>query len=85
MQLVDDSADLPQQERPGVDEVDAVHHDGDDAVPALETAGQAVLDEERVAEDEPVLLIAKEDGALPPGTHLAAWTRGPMSMCKMPG
>lgn len=64
LELVDDPTDLAQQERPGVDEVDAVHHDGNDAVPALEAPGQAVFDEERVAEHEAMLLIPKEDGAL---------------------
>lgn len=63
LEFIDDSSDLPKQEGPGVDKVDAVHHDGDDAVPALEAPGQAVFDEESVAEHEPMLLIPKEDGA----------------------
>lgn len=70
LELVNDPADLAQQEGPGVDEVDAVHHDGNDAVPALEAPGQAVLDEERVAEHEAMLLVPKEDGALAAGADL---------------
>lgn len=64
LELVDDPTDLAQQEGPGVDEVDTVHHDGNDAVPALEAPGQAVLDEECVTEHEAMLLVPKEDGAL---------------------
>lgn len=63
LQLINDPSDLPKQEGPGVDEVNPVHHDGDDAVPALEAPGQAVLDEESVAEHETMLLVPKEDGA----------------------
>lgn len=71
LQLIDNPPDLAQEEGPGVYEVNAVHHDGDDAVPALEAPGQAVLDEEGVAEDEPVLLVPEEDGAFTARTHLA--------------
>lgn len=72
LELVDDPTDLAQQEGPGVDEVDAVHHDGNDAVPALEAPGQAVFDEERVAEHEAMLLVPKEDGALAARADLTA-------------
>lgn len=63
LKFVNDPSDLSKQEGPGVDEVNPVHHDGDDAVPALEAPGQAVFDEESVAEHETMLLISKEDGA----------------------
>lgn len=63
LELIDDPSDLPEKEGPGVDEVDPVHHDDNDAVPALEAPGQAVFDEEGVAEHEPMLLIPKEDRA----------------------
>lgn len=65
MKLIYDPSDLGQQEGPGVDQVDPVHHDDDDTVPALEPPGETVLDEERVTEDKPVLLIPKEDGTFP--------------------
>ena len=61
---------MAQQERPRVDEVDPVHGHHDDAVPALETPGQTVLDEEGVREHEAVLLIPEEDGSLSAWTHL---------------
>lgn len=70
LELINDPADLPQQEGPGVDEVDPVHHDGNDTVPALEAPRQAVFDEERVAEHEPMLLVPKEDGAFTARAHL---------------
>lgn len=70
LELTDDPTDLPQQEGPGVDEVDSIHHDGDDAVPALEASGQAVFDEEGVAEHKAVLFIAKEDRAFATRAHL---------------
>lgn len=70
LELTDDSADLPQQEGPRVDEVDSIHHDGDDAVPALEASGQAVFDEEGVAEHKAMLLITKEDGAFTTRAYL---------------
>lgn len=72
LELTDDAADPPQQEGPGVDEVDPIHHDGDDAVPALEASGQAVFDEEGVAEHKAVLLITKEDGAFTTRAYLTA-------------
>lgn len=70
LQLVNDPTDLPQQEGPGVNEVNAVHHDGDDAVPALEAPGQAVLDEEGMAEHKAMLFISEEDWAFAARTDL---------------
>lgn len=70
LELTDDATDLPQQEGPGVDEVDAIHHDGNDAVPALEASGQAVFDEEGVAEHKAMLFITKEDRAFATRAHL---------------
>lgn len=60
LKLIDDASDFSQQERPWVDEVNPVHHDSDDAVPALETSGQAVFDKEGVAEHKTVLFISKK-------------------------
>lgn len=70
LELTDDPTDLPQQEGPRIDEVDSVHHDGNDAVPALEASGQAVFDEEGVAEHKAMLLITKEDGAFTTRAYL---------------
>lgn len=63
LEFINDPSDLPKQKGPGVDEVNPVHHDGNDAVPALKAPGQAVFDEESVAKHEPMLLIPKEDRA----------------------
>lgn len=72
LEFINDPSDLAQQEGPGVDEVNAVHHDGNDAVPALEAPGQAIFDEKGVAEHKAMLLIPKEDGAFPAGADLTA-------------
>ena len=69
--------EVAQQEGPGVDEVDAVHGHHHDAVPALEAPGQAVLDEERVREHKPMLLIPEEDWALAARTHLQEESQQP--------
>lgn len=61
LKLINDASDFSQQERPGVDEVNPVHHDSDDAVPALETTSQAVFDEEGVAEHKPMLFISEKN------------------------
>lgn len=63
LELINDASDFSQQERPGVDEVNPVHHDGDDAVPALETSSQAVFDEEGVAEHKTMLFISEKNWA----------------------
>lgn len=62
LKLINDASDFSQQKRPGVDEVDPIHHYCNDAVPALKATSQAVFDEERVAEHKAMLFIAKEDG-----------------------
>lgn len=64
LKLVNDASDFSQQEGPGVDEVNPVHHDSDDAVPALETSSQAVFDKEGVAEHKTVLFISEKNRAL---------------------
>lgn len=63
LKLINDASDFSQQERPGVDEVNPIHHDSDDAVPALETSSQAVFDEEGVAEHKTMLFISKKNRA----------------------
>lgn len=55
---------MAQQEGPGVDEVDSVHGNHDNAIPALEAPCQAVFDEESVREHKAMLFVAKEDGPL---------------------
>lgn len=70
LQTLYGQSEVSQQEGPGVDEVDTVHGHQHDAVPPLEAPGQAVLDEERVREHKPVLLVPKEDRALAAWTHL---------------
>jgi hypothetical protein len=70
LELINDPSNLPQQEGPGVNEVDPVHHDGDDAVPALEAPGQAIFDEEGVAEHKTMLLVPKENGAFTARAYL---------------
>ena len=63
LKLVNDASNFSQQERPGVDEVNPVHHDCDDAVPALETSSQAVFDKEGVAEHKTMLFISEKNRA----------------------
>lgn len=70
LELINDPSDLSKKEGPGIDEVNPVHHDGNDAVPALEAPGQAVFNEEGMAEHKTVLLIPKEDGPFTARAHL---------------
>lgn len=72
LELINDASDFSQQERPGVDEVNPVHHDGDDAVPALETSGQAVFDKKGVAEHKTMLFISEKNGAFTSWADLKA-------------
>ena len=55
---------------PGVEQVDLVHHDDHDAVPALQAARMRVLHEERVAEHVAAMVVAEKDRAFTTWTDL---------------
>ena len=64
LKLVDQGAKVGDEEGPGVEEKDAVHHDYDNAVPSLEASGVAVFNEEGVAQNITMVFITEENRSL---------------------
>ena len=72
--MVPNIATLGDEEGPAVDEVDAVQHHQDQAVPVLEATRLGVFEEEGVTEDVAATLVPEHGRTLPAGADLAAET-----------